>query len=98
MCDGLGERFYTIPTVSCQIKLLHFATSVAMWNSDKDGYYRGILESIAKHFNVNPNTPFKDIPQDMKDAFWNGSKETIEFSINFGSLSVFKKKKSLKAF
>lgn len=97
VCDGLGEKILYDPNCIVPDQTAPFATSVAMWNSDKDGYYRGILESIAKHFNVNPNTPFKDIPQDMKDAFWNGSKEAIEFSINFGSSgSVFKKKKKFE--
>lgn len=96
-CDGLGEKVLYDPNGIVPDQNAPFATSVAMWNSDKDGYYRGILESIAKHFGVSSNTPFKDIPEEMKNAFWNGSKEAIEFSINFGSSgSVFKKKKKFE--
>ncbi|HSY75202.1 MAG TPA: excinuclease ABC subunit UvrA, partial [Dongiaceae bacterium] len=43
-------------------------------------YYKAMLRSVAAHFNVSTETPYKDLPDDFKKVLLNGSGEDdIEF-------------------
>jgi excinuclease ABC subunit A len=43
-------------------------------------YYKAMLRSVAAHFNVSTETPYKDLPEDFKQVLLNGSGENeIEF-------------------
>jgi len=43
-------------------------------------YYKAMLRSVASHFNVDLNTPWRDLPEDFKQVLLNGSGEdNVEF-------------------
>ncbi|MFO0001956.1 MAG: excinuclease ABC subunit A, partial [bacterium] len=66
---------------------------VAPWNTDKAGYYQGILVSLAQHFSVDPRTPFNKTPQKLRDALLHGTKEAVLFSFDFSASSTYQKRK-----
>jgi len=82
-CDGLGEKVVFDATLLIPDQSVPFMDAVAAWNTDKAGYYQGILVSLAEHFNVNPKTVYKDTPDKLKDALLHGTKEKILFSYDF---------------
>jgi excinuclease ABC subunit A len=82
-CDGLGEKVVFDVDLLIPDHSLPFIEAVAVWNTDKAGYYKGILESLAKHFKTNPSVPYKDAPQALKNALLYGTKEKILFSFDF---------------
>jgi excinuclease ABC subunit A len=43
-------------------------------------YYKGLLRALAKHYEFSLDTPFKDVPADVRRALMNGSgDEEVEF-------------------
>lgn len=82
-CDGLGEKVEFDADLLIPDQALPFIDAIAPWNTDKAGYYKGILASIAEHFKVDPSTPYQKVPQKLKDALLHGTKEKILFSFDF---------------
>jgi excinuclease ABC subunit A len=42
-------------------------------------YYKGLLRAVAKHYGVEMNTPFAELPAAVQQAILHGSEEEIEF-------------------
>jgi len=95
-CDGLGEKVEFDADLLIPDHTLPFMDAIAPWNTDKAGYYKGILTSIAEHFKVDPSTPYQKVPQKLKDALLYGTKEKILFSFDFSGTGTgtYKKSKS----
>lgn len=92
-CDGLGEKVVFDADLLIPDQTLPFIDAVAPWNTDKAGYYQGVLTSIAKHFEVDPSLPYKDVPKKLKDVLLNGTKERIMFTFDSTSYGHYKKSK-----
>ncbi|ASQ47156.1 excinuclease ABC subunit UvrA [Legionella clemsonensis] len=78
-CDGLGvnqffdpERVIHEPTVSLA------EGAIRGWDK-KTTYYFPMLESLARHFGFNIETPFCDLPETIQTTILYGSEEIIEF-------------------
>ncbi|MDP3935970.1 MAG: excinuclease ABC subunit UvrA [Alphaproteobacteria bacterium] len=82
-CDGLGEKVVFDADLLIPDQSRPFIDAVAPWNTDKAGYYKGVLTSIAKHFDVDPSLPYKDVPSKLQNALLYGTKERILFSYDF---------------
>lgn len=91
MCDGLGETIVFDPELLIDPSK-PFIDCVTLWNTDRAGYYQGVLQSLAAHFGVTPETPYSEVPQKLKDALLNGTPEKIAFSFQFNS-SLYQKSK-----
>jgi excinuclease ABC subunit A len=91
MCDGLGETIVFDPELLIDPSK-PFIDCVTLWNTDRAGYYQGVLQSLAAHFGINPETPYSEVPQKLKDALLNGTPEKIAFSFQFNS-SLYQKSK-----
>lgn len=84
-CKGLGEKFYFDPALVVPDPDLSLAEgAIAPWG--KSGgkraslWYLHALESLAKHYKFSVHTPFKKLPEKIKDIILNGSgEEEIEF-------------------
>jgi excinuclease ABC subunit A len=92
-CDGLGEKVVFDTDLLIPDQSLPFIDAVAPWNTDKAGYYQGVLSSIAKHFDVDPSLPYKDVPKKLQDVLLNGTRERIMFSFDSTSYGHYKKSK-----
>jgi excinuclease ABC subunit A len=79
-CNGLGEKFYFDPDlVVPQKRLTLDEGAVEPWGK-RAGYYRQILESLARHYSFSLKTPFQRLPGKVKDLILFGSgDEEIEF-------------------
>ncbi|MGL5312733.1 MAG: excinuclease ABC subunit UvrA [Peptostreptococcaceae bacterium] len=69
VCNGLGESKevdpdLVIPNPELSIK----QGAIAAWgsaNGNDDTYYSKMVQSLADHYNVSLETPFKDLPEDF---------------------------------
>jgi excinuclease ABC subunit A len=76
-CDGLGTKLYFDPEMVVADERLSLKDGViAPWASSTSQYYVQTLESIAKHFKISMRTPWRDLPQKVRDTILYGSGDT----------------------
>ncbi|HZH27078.1 MAG TPA: excinuclease ABC subunit UvrA [Azospirillaceae bacterium] len=68
-CDGLGSKLYMDPVlvVPDEGRSLRDG-AVAPWSNSTSPYYGQTLESLARHFKVSVDTPWRDLPEDVRKA------------------------------
>ena len=69
-CDGLGTKLYFDPdlTVHDDSRSLHTG-AVSPWSHSSSPYYAQTLESLARHFKQSMHTPWRDLPEKMRQKF-----------------------------
>ncbi len=92
-CDGLGEKVVFDTDLLIPDSSAPFIRSVAAWNTDKEGYYQGLLVSLAEHFQVDPKTPLNKVPKELKQALLHGTKDKVNFSFKFAGMGTYQKNK-----
>jgi excinuclease ABC subunit A len=76
-CDGLGtETFFDPAMVVPDERLTLAGGAVAPWAGSQSPYYDQTLQSLAKHFKITTATPWKDLPQAVRDAILMGTGTT----------------------
>ena len=85
-CDGLGvELFFDERLVVPDQNLKIYDGALAPWRKGKSPYFLQTIESIAKHFEFEKNTKWKDLPEKVQQVFLYGSgKEEIKFRYDEG--------------
>ncbi|MDF3413470.1 excinuclease ABC subunit UvrA [Sulfitobacter sp. M57] len=85
-CDGLGkELFFDERLVVPDQNLKVYDGALAPWRKGKSPYFKQTIEAIAKHFEFNPNTKWKDLDAKVQKVFLRGSgKEEIKFRYDEG--------------
>jgi excinuclease ABC subunit A len=85
-CDGLGkELFFDERLVVPDADLRVYDGALAPWRKGKSPYFLQTIESIAKHFKFDPQTKWKDLPDNVKQVFLRGSgEEELEFRYDEG--------------
>jgi excinuclease ABC subunit A len=85
-CDGLGvELFFDEKLVVPDEDLKVYDGALAPWRKGKSPYFLQTIEAIAKHYEFNKNTKWKDLPAHVKQVFLYGSgDEEIEFRYDEG--------------
>ncbi|HQD48902.1 excinuclease ABC subunit UvrA [Ottowia sp.] len=96
-CDGLGttevfdaERVVAFPSLSLA------SGAIKGWDR-RNGYYFSLIESLARHYGFDVDTPFEDLPEAVRQVVLHGSGvEDIAFSYtmesgNFAGKKVKKK-------
>ncbi|PYS67631.1 MAG: excinuclease ABC subunit A, partial [Acidobacteria bacterium] len=80
-CHGLGtvmeiDSLKLIPDASQTPEKLGY-----MGTADKQGsaYLKSALLAVCKHFSVDPNTPFADLPREVREGFLNGVGTKLNF-------------------
>lgn len=75
-CDGLGEKLsfdpeLVVPNEELSIK----AGAIVPWakSNPPSPYYMQVLASLARHFEFSLETPWKDLPADIRDIILNGA-------------------------
>ena len=73
-CDGLGatlevDRDLVIPNPELTLR----QHAIAPWEPTSSQYYPQLLEAVAKHYNIDLDTPVKDIPEEQMEKVLMGS-------------------------
>ncbi len=73
-CDGLGTKLFFDPELIVPDERLSLREgAIAPWADDSKTYYAQTLDSIARHFRVSTNTPWKDLDDNVKQVILFGS-------------------------
>jgi len=73
-CDGLGTKLYfDADLVVHDDSRSLFDGAVSPWSHSSSPYYTQTLESIARHFKQSMHTPWRDLPEKMRQTILNGS-------------------------
>ncbi|MEL6240809.1 MAG: excinuclease ABC subunit UvrA [Pseudomonadota bacterium] len=85
-CDGLGvELFFDERLVVPDQNLKIADGALAPWRKGKSPYFLQTIEAIAKHYEFDPQTKWKDLPAHVKQVFLYGSgEEELEFRYDEG--------------
>ncbi|MEK6205507.1 MAG: excinuclease ABC subunit UvrA, partial [Amylibacter sp.] len=80
-CDGLGvELFFDERLVVPDTRLSLYEGALAPWAKGKSPYFRQTIESIAKHYGFDKDTPWRDLPEMIQQVMLRGSgTEEIKF-------------------
>ncbi|GKY87944.1 excinuclease ABC subunit UvrA [Sinisalibacter aestuarii] len=86
VCDGLGmELFFDERLVVPDTSLKVYDGALAPWRKGKSPYFLQTIEAIAKHYEFDRNTPWKDLPEEVQQVFLYGSgKDEIKFRFDEG--------------
>ncbi|MFS4579900.1 excinuclease ABC subunit UvrA [Phaeobacter sp. C3_T13_0] len=85
-CDGLGvELFFDERLVVPDQNLKIYDGALAPWRKGKSPYFLQTIEAIAKHYQFDKNTKWKDLPKTVQQVFLHGSgEEEIKFRYDEG--------------
>ncbi len=85
-CDGLGvELFFDERLVVPDQTLKLYDGALAPWRKGKSPYFLQTIEAIARHYEFDKNTPWKDLPAMVQQVFLRGSgDEEIQFRYDEG--------------
>ncbi len=85
-CDGLGvELFFDERLVVPDQTLKLYDGALAPWRKGKSPYFLQTIEAIARHYEFDKNTPWKDLPKKVQQVFLRGSgDEEIQFRYDEG--------------
>jgi excinuclease ABC subunit A len=73
-CDGLGTTLFFDPELVVPDESLSLREgAVAPWANSSSQYYAQTLESLAKHYKVSVNTPWRGLPEKVRKAILFGS-------------------------
>jgi len=85
-CDGLGvELFFDERLVVPDAALKLYDGALAPWRKGKSPYFLQTIEAIARHYEFDKNTPWKNLPPHVQQVFLYGSGEDeIKFRYDEG--------------
>lgn len=80
VCDGLGINMEIDPDLVIPDKEKSVAEgAVEPWSSTPGGYYYQMLMAVLDYYHQSPETPIKDLPENVVNTILYGSKNPIEF-------------------
>lgn len=93
-CDGLGTELYFDEDLIVEDDNLSLRQgAIAVWQGVQERFYQQILQAMSLHYDFSLDTPFKKLPQEIKDKIFNGTgDEEVEIKIEDGLKSVKVKK------
>jgi excinuclease ABC subunit A len=73
-CDGLGTKLYFDPELVLGDERLSLGEGVILpWASSSSQYYAQTLASLTRHFKVSMDTPWRDLPEKVREMILFGS-------------------------
>ena len=80
VCSGIGVRFQVDPDLVISDSDLSLAEgAIPMWSSNRMRYYHRLLGGVADRYGFSLDTPWKDLPDDVKEKVLYGTgSEVIE--------------------
>ncbi|MBI11051.1 MAG: excinuclease ABC subunit A [Rhodospirillaceae bacterium] len=92
-CDGLGTTMHMDANLVVPDPSNELSDAIAPWAKSSSPYYKQTLESLAKHFRVKLTTPFKELPEEARNAILFGTdKKTVRMAYDDG-LRTYETKK-----
>ncbi|WP_189689833.1 excinuclease ABC subunit UvrA [Pseudorhodoferax aquiterrae] len=80
-CDGLGAQEFFDPARVVGFPTLSLASGAIKGWDRRNGYYFALIESLAKHYRFNAETPWDELPAAVQQVVLHGSgEEEIKFS------------------
>ena len=87
-CSGIGTRFQVDPSLVVPDEDLALSEgAIPMWASNRMRYYHRLLRAVADHLGFDLDTPWKDLPEKIRDQILHGTGEekiTVSYSNRFG--------------
>jgi len=75
-CSGLGTKRYLDPDLIVPDPDLSLREgAIAPWAKRHSVYFQQMLDSLCKHYEIDVYSPFRDLPQKVREAFLYGSGE-----------------------
>ena len=93
-CDGLGVTMeiseeLVVPDDRKSLR----EGAIAPWAGSSSQYYLQTLESLAKHYKFRLDTPFKDLPEKVRDVIlWGSGKDDVPMRYEDGTRAYTTKK------
>lgn len=90
-CGGLGNKMFfdehlVVPDPSLSLR----EGAIAPWEGRDTMAYHQMLQALAEHYHFDLNTPFRDLPDDVRHALLYGSgDEEIKFPLDRDGRRVF---------
>jgi excinuclease ABC subunit A len=80
-CHGLGaHNEFTEDLIVPDDTVALYDGAIKPWESQMDGWRGQQIEALARHFNFDTYTPWKDLPRKIKDSILHGTDETIDYN------------------
>ena len=80
-CDGLGHTEFFDPARVVAFPTLSLASGAIKGWDRRNGYYFAMIESLGQHYGFNPDTPWEDLPEPVRQVLLYGSgEEAVKFS------------------
>jgi excinuclease ABC subunit A len=96
-CDGLGVKQHFDPDLIVHNPDISLAGGAIRGWDRRNAYYYQIICSLAKHYKFDPEAPFSQLPDTIRNIIFYGSgDEIIEFSYLNGMSSSVKKRHSFE--
>jgi excinuclease ABC subunit A len=74
-CTGLGARREIDPVLLVGDPSLSVAEGVLLpWSTSNSQYYEQIIKAVAERYEIDVNTPWAELPQEVRDIFLYGTK------------------------
>jgi excinuclease ABC subunit A len=87
-CTGLGSQMEIDPELVVPDPTLSIGEgAIAPWSASASNYYEQLAQAITERYDVDPDTPWQDLPQEQRDFFLygtNGDKVTVQYRNRFG--------------
>ncbi|PSP56372.1 excinuclease ABC subunit UvrA [Halobacteriales archaeon QS_1_67_19] len=77
-CEGIGETKEVDEDLVIQDPSKPLKNVFEPWSYNRT-YYRRQLDNVAEHFGVSVETPFEELPEDVREAFVWGTDERVHF-------------------
>lgn len=78
-CEGLGiEQFFDASKVVQNAEISLKRGAIKGWDQ-RNFYYFGVLQDLARHYDFSLDTPFKDLPEKIQKIILYGTKDKIAF-------------------
>ncbi|WP_135805814.1 excinuclease ABC subunit UvrA [Halorussus marinus] len=77
-CEGIGETKEVDEDLVVQDPSKPLKNVFEPWSYNRT-YYRRQLDNVADHFGVSVETPFEQLPEDVREAFVWGTDESVHF-------------------
>ncbi|WP_332827773.1 excinuclease ABC subunit UvrA [Ramlibacter sp.] len=85
-CDGIGTREFFDPTRVVAFPELSLAGGAIKGWDRRNAYYFAMIDSLARHYKFNVDSPFQDLPPHIRKVLLQGSgEEEIRFSYSMES-------------
>ncbi|MDQ0468785.1 excinuclease ABC subunit UvrA [Labrys wisconsinensis] len=97
VCDGLGSEMTVDPMLVVPDESLSLRKgAIAPWAKSTSPYYGQTIDALAKHYKFGVTTPWKDLPEAVRQVMLYGSgSDEIKFSFDDG-LRAYETKKTFE--